>query len=91
MDTPGIADIIQAAMVVVMKLARAYIACQLGNRTGHFNLSGGNADTRANLTFVPKLIAIAAILMIMGSWMMEVLSDFMRYIFLTRLLRWYRK
>jgi flagellar biosynthetic protein FliQ len=33
------------------------------------------------LTFVPKLIAIAVILVLLGSWMMESMSDFVFYIF----------
>ncbi len=33
------------------------------------------------LTFVPKLLAIGIILLISGSWMMNVLKDFTRYIF----------
>lgn len=33
------------------------------------------------LTFVPKLMVIGMILLIMGSQMMETLSDFTRYIF----------
>jgi len=30
----------------------------------------------SSLTFVPKLIAAAAVLLVMGGWMMNVLSDY---------------
>ncbi|MFA5659325.1 MAG: flagellar biosynthesis protein FliQ [Oscillospiraceae bacterium] len=33
------------------------------------------------LTFVPKLLAIGVVLLISGSWMMNVLKDFTTYIF----------
>ena len=33
------------------------------------------------LTFVPKLLVIAIILMVTGSWMINVLSDFMKDMF----------
>jgi len=33
------------------------------------------------LTFVPKLVAIALILVILGPWMMETMNDFTIYIF----------
>lgn len=33
------------------------------------------------ITFVPKLIAIAIVLLICGSWMMETLADFTKQIF----------
>jgi len=33
------------------------------------------------LTFVPKVIAIALLLLILGSWMTSVLIEFMKYLF----------
>lgn len=33
------------------------------------------------LTFVPKLLVTALMLIVLGSWMMEIMSDFTRYIF----------
>ena len=33
------------------------------------------------LTFVPKIIAIALLLLILGSWMSTVLIDFVKYLF----------
>jgi flagellar biosynthetic protein FliQ len=33
------------------------------------------------LTFVPKVIAIALILLVLGSWMTAVLIDFVQYLF----------
>lgn len=33
------------------------------------------------LTFVPKLIVIAFMLLLTGSWMMSVMSDFVHYLF----------
>ena len=33
------------------------------------------------LTFVPKLLVAAVILIVLGAWMMEVMSDFTYYVF----------
>ncbi|HHZ01818.1 MAG TPA: flagellar biosynthesis protein FliQ [Tissierellia bacterium] len=33
------------------------------------------------LTFVPKLFLTAIILVLMGNWMLETMSDFTRYVF----------
>lgn len=33
------------------------------------------------LTFVPKLLITAVLLIVLGSWMMEVMSDFTYYVF----------
>lgn len=35
------------------------------------------------LTFVPKVLAIALLLLVMGSWMMTVMSDFVSSLFTT--------
>ena len=35
------------------------------------------------LTFVPKVLAIALLLLVMGSWMMTVMSDFVSTLFTT--------
>ncbi len=35
------------------------------------------------LTFVPKVLAIALLLLVMGSWMMTVMNDFVNTLFTT--------
>ncbi len=35
------------------------------------------------LTFVPKVLAIAVLLLVMGSWMMTVMNDFVNTLFTT--------
>ena len=35
------------------------------------------------LTFVPKVLAIAVLLLVMGSWMMTVMNDFVSSLFTT--------
>lgn len=81
MSISEITDILQAAIIVVLKLAAPILIVSLGIG---FIISLFQAATQIHeqtLTFVPKLIAIAVILLIMGPWMMEVLSDFLKYIF----------
>lgn len=74
-------DVFQAAMLVAVKVAAPVliISILIGLIISIFQ-----AATQINeqtLTFVPKLLAIAAILIIMGPWMLETMVDFTEYIF----------
>lgn len=81
MDISGITDIMQTAMVVILKLAAPILIVSLGIGLIISIFQAATQIHEQTLTFVPKLVAIAVILLIMGPWMMEVLSDFLRYIF----------
>lgn len=81
MTISEVMDVFQAAMLAAIKLAAPVliVSILIGLVVSVFQ-----AATQINeqtLTFVPKLLAIAAILILLGPWMMEVMIDFMNYIF----------
>ncbi|HHV31934.1 flagellar biosynthesis protein FliQ [Caproiciproducens sp. LBM24188] len=81
MTTSEIVGVIQAAMIAAMKLAAPVL---LGSMAVGLIVSIFQAATQIHeqsLSFVPKLIVIALILVILGPWMMETMNDFVKYIF----------
>lgn len=81
MTVSEVMDVFQAAMLAAIKLAAPVliISIVIGLVVSIFQ-----AATQINeqtLTFVPKLIAIAVILLLLGPWMLEVTMDFVHYIF----------
>ncbi|MGX8702375.1 flagellar biosynthesis protein FliQ [Caproiciproducens sp.] len=81
MSTSQITEVIQAAMVAALKLSAPILIASvlLGLIVSIFQAA--TQIHEQTLTFVPKLVAIALILMILGPWMMETMNDFTVYIF----------
>lgn len=81
MTTSEIIGVIQAAMIAALKLAAPIL---IGSVAVGLIVSIFQAATQIHeqtLSFVPKLIVIALILVILGPWMMETMNDFTKYIF----------
>ncbi len=81
MTTSEILSVVQAAVVVALKLAGPIL---IGCMAIGLVVSIFQAATQVHeqtLTFVPKLIVIAVLLVVLGPWMIETMSDFMKYIF----------
>ncbi len=81
MDISSITDIMQATFVVIIKLAAPILLVSLVIGLIISIFQAATQIHEQTLTFVPKLIAIGIILMVMGPWMIEVLSDYTKYIF----------
>ncbi|MBE6831557.1 flagellar biosynthesis protein FliQ [Clostridium sp. KNHs216] len=81
MTTSQITEVIQAAMVAALKLSAPILIASvlLGLIVSIFQAA--TQIHEQTLTFVPKLVAIALILVILGPWMMETMNDFTIYIF----------
>ncbi|MDF1494254.1 flagellar biosynthesis protein FliQ [Caproiciproducens sp. CPB-2] len=81
MSTSQITEVIQAAMVAALKLSAPILIASvlLGLIVSIFQAA--TQIHEQTLTFVPKLVAIALILVILGPWMMETMNDFTIYIF----------
>lgn len=81
MSTSQITEVIQAAMVAALKLSAPILIASvlLGLIVSIFQAA--TQIHEQTLTFVPKLVAIALILVILGPWMMETMNDFTVYIF----------
>ncbi len=81
MDISSITDIMQATFVVIIKLAAPILLVSLVIGLIISIFQAATQIHEQTLTFVPKLVAIGIILMVMGPWMIEVLSDYTKYIF----------
>lgn len=81
MTISEITEVLQAAMVAALKLSAPIliVSVVLGLVVSIFQAA--TQIHEQTLTFVPKLVAIALILVILGPWMMETMNDFTIYIF----------
>jgi len=81
MTTSDISEVLRAAMVAALKLSAPIliVSILLGLVVSIFQAA--TQIHEQTLTFVPKLVAIALILLILGPWMMETMNDFTLYIF----------
>lgn len=81
MTTSDISEVLRAAMVVALKLSAPIliVSILLGLVVSIFQAA--TQIHEQTLTFVPKLVAIALVLLILGPWMMETMNDFTIYIF----------
>ena len=81
MTISEVMDVFQQALLVALKIAAPVLLVSI---VIGLVISIFQAATQINeqtLTFVPKLLAIAAVLIILGPWMLEVMIDFTKYIF----------
>lgn len=81
MSSSVIMDIMQAAMVVALKVGTPILLISIVIGLVIAIFQAATQIHEQTLTFVPKLFATAIILIIMGPWMIEVMSDFVYYIF----------
>lgn len=81
MNVSEIMDLITSTLVVVLKLAAPILLVSIGIGLIISIFQAATQIHEQTLTFVPKLIAIAIILIVMGPWMMETLLDFTKHIF----------
>ncbi len=81
MSSSVIMDIMQAAMVVALKVGTPILLISIVIGLVIAIFQAATQIHEQTLTFVPKLFATAIILIILGPWMIEVLSDFVYYIF----------
>lgn len=81
MSSSIIMDIMQSAMVVALKVATPILLVSIIIGLVIAIFQAATQIHEQTLTFVPKLFATAIILIILGPWMIEVMSDFVYYIF----------
>jgi flagellar biosynthetic protein FliQ len=81
MTSSEISEIFHAAMITALKVSAPIliVSILLGLVVSIFQAA--TQIHEQTLTFVPKLIAIAVVLLILGPWMMETMNDFTLYIF----------
>lgn len=81
MTISQVTEILQAAMIAALKLSAPILIVSVAIGLVVSIFQAATQIHEQTLTFVPKLVAIAAILVILGPWMMETMNNFMVYIF----------
>jgi len=81
MTISQVTEILQAAMIVALKLSAPILIVSVAIGLVVSIFQAATQIHEQTLTFVPKLVAIALVLIILGPWMMEVMNDFMMYLF----------
>lgn len=81
MSISQIMQVMHAALLVSLKIAAPVLIISMLVGLIISILQAITQIHEQTLTFVPKLIAIAVALVVLGPWMLEVMEDFTRYIF----------
>lgn len=81
MTTSEIIGIFQAALLASMKVAGPILIASIAIGIVISIFQAATQIHEQTLSFVPKLVAIALIVVVLGPWMMETMSDFVHYIF----------
>lgn len=74
-------EVMQAAVGAAIKVGAPILTVSLAIGLVIAIFQAATQIHEQTLTFVPKLFVIAIMLIILGSWMLEVMSDFTYYIF----------
>ncbi len=81
MDQGQIMDVFREALLVCLKLAgpMLIVSILIGLLVSIFQAA--TQIHEQTLTFVPKLLVIALLLLLSGQWMIMVMNDFVNYLF----------
>ena len=74
-------EILQGALVVALKLTAPMLIVSIVIGLIVAIFQAATQIHEQTLTFVPKLLAIALMRLIMGSWMMTVMNDYVNELF----------
>ena len=81
MSISQVMQVMQAASAAAIKIALPMLLLSLVIGLVIAVFQAATQIHEQTLTFVPKLLVTALMLIALGSWMMEVMSDFTLYIF----------
>lgn len=81
MSVSQVMEVLQAAVMTAIKVSAPILLISMGIGLIISILQAATQIHEQTLTFVPKLIAIAVVLVLLGSWMIQTLNDFTKYIF----------
>lgn len=81
MSVSQVMEVLQAAMVTALKVAAPILLISMAVGLVISILQAATQIHEQTLTFVPKLITIAVVMVLLGSWMMQTMNDFTKHIF----------
>ncbi len=81
MTQGDVLSIFQEAMIVALKLAGPLLLVSIVIGLVIAIFQAATQIHEQTLTFVPKILVLALLLMVSGSWMITLLSDFIHHLF----------
>lgn len=81
MSVAQVTQIIQAAMIVMLKVSAPVLLISMAVGLVISILQAATQIHEQSVAFVPKFVAIAVIIVVMGSWIIGNMKDFTYYIF----------
>lgn len=81
MTVTKVMEIMHAAMLVILKVASPILVSSMLVGLIISILQAATQIHEQTVSFVPKLFTIAAVMVLLGPWIMQVMNDFMQYIF----------
>lgn len=80
MTSDQILDVFSQALLVAMKLAMPMLVVSIAVGLIVAVFQAATQIHEQTLTFVPKLLVIALLLLLTGSWMISVMNDFVHWL-----------
>lgn len=81
MSISQVTEVFQAAMIAALKLSAPILIVSVAIGLIVSIFQAATQIHEQSLSFVPKLAAIALVLVLLGPWMMETMNNFLTYIF----------
>lgn len=81
MSVSQVMEVLQAAMVTALKVSAPILLISMAVGLVISILQAATQIHEQTLTFVPKLVTIAVVLVVLGAWMMQTMNDFTKHIF----------
>ena len=81
MSVSQVMEVMQAAMVVALKVAGPILVASMLVGVVISILQAATQIHEQTVSFVPKLFVIALVMVVLGPWILQTMGDFTQYIF----------
>ena len=81
MTVTQVMEVVREAMLVTLKVAGPLLVASMVVGLVISVLQAATQIHEQTVSFVPKLVAIAVVMVALGPWIMQTMSDFTNYIF----------
>jgi flagellar biosynthesis protein FliQ len=81
MTVSQIMQVVQAALLLALKVSAPILLVAMAVGLVISVIQAATQIHEQTITFVPKLFAIAVVMIVLGPWMLNSINDFTKYIF----------
>jgi flagellar biosynthetic protein FliQ len=81
MTVSQIMQVVQAALLLALKVSAPILLVAMAVGLLISVIQAATQIHEQTITFVPKLFAIAVVMIVLGPWMLSSINDFTKYIF----------